>query len=165
MKYYETQTMKRLWICYAAILLIIITIARNYYFGYGLLANIPFLFLIIIATGIYYLCRLDMAINSVGFRYRFKPFHLRDRVIEWKDIQQVWLRKYHPFWEYRGWGISYGKAGWAYSTQGNIGLQLELKNGKRILVGTQRPHELEDFLTKLKGRHAIPLVSLTEKRS
>jgi hypothetical protein len=53
-------------------------------------------------------------------------------------------RTYWPILEYGGWGISYsffGK-GWAYNVNGNRGGQLELANGKRILIGSQRAEEL-----------------------
>lgn len=165
MNYYETQTTKRQGALSVAILFIGLVIAFNYYEGRNFLLIIPYASLTVVVLGMIYLCRLDTEVNSVGVRYRFKPFQLSSRTIEWKNIKEVRLRKYHPFWEYKGWGISWGKAGWAYSTKGNTGLQLVLKNGKRILVGTQKPNELKDYLTKLRETYAIPLVSLTEKKS
>jgi len=42
------------------------------------------------------------------------------------------------------------KAGVAYNISGNMGLQLELKNGKKILLGTRKPTELEDVLKKVQ---------------
>ncbi|MDR1654288.1 MAG: hypothetical protein LBS01_11720 [Prevotellaceae bacterium] len=37
----------------------------------------------------------------------------------------------------------------AYVINGNIGLQLELKNGKRILISAQKPAEIQEILKKL----------------
>ncbi|QNL47769.1 hypothetical protein H8S90_13145 [Olivibacter sp. SDN3] len=165
MNYYETQTMKRQGTLSVAILFIGLVIAFNYYEGRNFLTIIPYASLTVIVLGMIYLCRLDTEVNSVAIRYRFKPFHVRSHTIEWKDIEEARLRKYHPLWEYKGWGISWGKAGMAYSTQGNVGLQLVLKNGKRILFGTQKPNELKNYLTKLRETYAIPLVDLTESTS
>jgi hypothetical protein len=36
----------------------------------------------------------------------------------------------------------------AYNTSGNMGLQLIMKNGKKILIGTHKPDELDAFLKK-----------------
>ena len=59
-----------------------------------------------------------------------------------------------PILEYGGWGIRYspfGK-GWAYNVRGNQGVQLELANGQRILVGSQRADELARAIGQAKGR-------------
>ena len=37
-----------------------------------------------------------------------------------------------------------------YNVQGRMGLALELKNGKKLLVGTQKPDELRSFLTNIR---------------
>ncbi len=46
-------------------------------------------------------------------------------------------------------GIRYGPKGTAYNVSGKIGLQLELKNGKKILIGTRKPEEIENLLHHL----------------
>jgi hypothetical protein len=61
-------------------------------------------------------------------------------------------RTYRPILEYGGWGIRYspfGK-GWAYNISGNQGVQLELMNGKRILIGSQRAEELARTIAEAK---------------
>jgi hypothetical protein len=51
-------------------------------------------------------------------------------------------------WEYGGWGIRYSWNGIAYNTKGNMGLQIVMNTGKRILIGTQKPEELAAYLKK-----------------
>ncbi len=93
--------------------------------------------------------RLDTTITPEGIRYRFRPFHLRDRAIPWSQIAKVYLRIYRPIAEYGGWGIKGGfGSGIAYNVKGNLGLQIELKSGKRILLGTQRGSEIEKTLAR-----------------
>ena len=56
------------------------------------------------------------------------------------EIDRFEIREYKPIKEYGGWGMKQGKkgVGKAYSVSGNIGLQLYLTNGKKVLIGTQR---------------------------
>jgi hypothetical protein len=42
--------------------------------------------------------------------------------------------------------------GWAYNVRGNRGVQLELANGKRILIGSQRAEELAGAIGEAKGQ-------------
>ena len=70
---------------------------------------------------------------------RFFPIHLRYRCWSWEEIASIDVREYSPLREYGGWGIRLGVKGWAYNVSGRIGVQLILKSGKRILIGTQEP--------------------------
>src|SRR5690606_7151954 len=70
---------------------------------------------------------------------RFFPIHLRYRCWSWEEIASIDVREYSPLREYGGWGIRLGAKGWAYNVSGRIGVQLILKSGKRILIGTQEP--------------------------
>jgi hypothetical protein len=62
-------------------------------------------------------------------------------------------RTYRPILEYGGWGVRYSfvRKGWAYTVSGNRGVQLQLANGKRILVGSQRAEELARAIGVGKG--------------
>jgi hypothetical protein len=57
------------------------------------------------------------------------------------ELSKYEIRTYQPIREYGGWGIRYGSSGKAYNISGNTGMQLELKDGTRILLGTQKPEE------------------------
>ncbi len=84
--------------------------------------------------------------DDEGVHYKMKLFHWRIRTIPWDDIDQIEVREYSPVQEYGGWGVKYGKSGWAYNVRGNHGIQILKKDGKRILLGTQKPEEAADFL-------------------
>jgi hypothetical protein len=60
-------------------------------------------------------------------------------------------RTYKPLSEYGGWGIKYGRSGWAYNIIGDQGVQLELDNGKRILIGSQHAEELEQAINTYRN--------------
>ncbi len=99
-------------------------------------------------NGLFYVLRLRTKINQDGISFTFKPFINKPKVFKWENIKEAYVRKYKPIWEYGGWGIRYGLKGRAYNMSGNKGLQLILNSGKKILIGTQKPEELENFLKK-----------------
>ncbi|MES2389410.1 MAG: hypothetical protein V4543_15515, partial [Bacteroidota bacterium] len=62
---------------------------------------------------------------------------------------KAYIRTYSPMGEYGGWGIRYGiNKGWLYNVSGNMGLQLELLDGKKVLIGTRKPDEIIAALRK-----------------
>jgi len=63
-------------------------------------------------------------------------------------------REYKPIREYGGWGIRYVIGGIAYNVYGNKGVQLILKNKKKVLVGTQKPEEFYQAIVKANSKSA-----------
>jgi hypothetical protein len=53
---------------------------------------------------------------------------------------------------YGGWGIKRGIGGLAYNVSGNQGLQLVLTDGRKILIGTQKP---EQFINAMSSAGKI----------
>ena len=95
--------------------------------------------------------RLDTRIDESGVWYRFFPLQAKMGCVVWADVEKAYIRKYNPILDYGGWGIRFGLGGKgkAYNISGNIGLQLELKTGKKILFGTQQPDKIKEFLVQL----------------
>lgn len=100
--------------------------------------------------------KLITRVDEKGIHYRFFPFHRKSRIIAWADIKSVHVRKYDAISEYGGWGLKGGfrkKRGKAINVSGNIGIQLELKTSKKLLIGTQKESEakkvLENYAYKL----------------
>jgi hypothetical protein len=92
--------------------------------------------------------KLKTRIDEMGIHYQFYPFQFSYKKIVWNSISTCTIRNYNAFSEFGGWGMKrriYGK-GRCYTTKGNIGLQLELKNGKKKLIGTQKKDELQRVL-------------------
>lgn len=103
-------------------------------------------------TLLFILLRLDTQITPEGIYIRFFPFDSKYKHYHWNDIAKAYIRKYSPIREYGGWGLRFlglfGK-GIAYNVSGNIGLQLELTNKKKILIGTNKPADLKEVLVKI----------------
>ena len=92
---------------------------------------------------------LTTCIDRNGIRYRFFPFQLKFRTLAWEEIEHAEVLKYDPIRDYGGWGIRYGKKGKALNVSGKMGLKLDLKNGKHLLLGTKKEQELKDYLRLL----------------
>ncbi len=109
------------------------------------------MFMIVLATGLIFLFKLKTRIDATGIHYQFFPFHFSFKTISWTEINQAYVRKYSPIGDYGGWGIK-GGAFWdsgkgkAINVSGDIGIQLELKNGKKLLIGTQKENEAKQVL-------------------
>ena len=90
---------------------------------------------------VYFSLKLEVWIDQDGIHYRFFPLIFKNKIISKQEIQRFEIRKYSPIFDYGGWGIRRGigrKWGKAFNVSGNIGLQLYLTNGKKVLFGTQR---------------------------
>jgi hypothetical protein len=122
--------------------LIIVTIAVN---------------LIVIGSALLMLkTKMIIEIRESGLFYRYPPFIIKEKKISQEEIERYEVRQYKPIREYGGWGFRQRKrgfhnAGLAYNVSGNIGLQLYLKNGKKILFGTQRKEAIGSAIKKLMG--------------
>lgn len=114
--HFPSQTLVLLWLIWAVVTLIDGTLA------FGL--------------------KLVTEIHPDGICVFFGPLGFPSKRFDWSEIVRLYPRTYRPIAEYGGWGIRWGKSGTAYNLRGNQGLQLELKNGKRFLIGSQDPSHL-----------------------
>src|SRR5579883_2304075 len=97
------------------------------------------------------LAKLTVEVGGGEIRVRFFPF--LKKAIALSEVVSCESRTYRPILEYGGWGVRYSlRNGWAYNVRGNRGVQLRLKDGKRILIGSQRPEELAEALRKGMSR-------------
>jgi hypothetical protein len=110
--------------------------------------------LFVLALSLFFLSmKLETLVREDGIYVRFSPIHRKHRVYLWQDLEQVYMRKYEPLGEYGGWGLRGLGNNRALNVSGNVGLQLVLKDGRRMLIGTQKAEELSEVLIKL-GRHS-----------
>lgn len=105
----------------------------------------------LLLTFVFINLRLDTQLKQDGIYVKFFPFHLTFKVYPWDEISKSFVRKYNPISEYGGWGLRLGLfgKGKAYNVSGNKGLQIEFTNNKRLLIGTNKPGELTETLTKM----------------
>jgi hypothetical protein len=107
--------------------------------------------IILLVTIAFFLIRLDTLIKEDGIHVRFFPFQLHFQHILWHSLSKCYIRKYSAIWEYWGFGFrigSFTRMGKAYTVSGKKGLQLEITNDQKLLIGTQKPEELSAVLEK-----------------
>ena len=97
---------------------------------------------------------LEIKVFQDGIYFRYIPFIRKFRRINFAAIQSFVIRKYKPIREFGGWGIRFGfkEKSIMYNVSGNMGIELVLKDGKKIILGTQRPEELQAALTKASAK-------------
>lgn len=101
---------------------------------------------------LFFMLKLEVEVGDDGIYYRFFPLQFKHRRIGFAEIKSYKSVTYQPIKDYGGWGIRWGRNGKAYSVGGNLGVQFELRNGKRILLGSKKPKDLVDGIkTKIKA--------------
>lgn len=89
---------------------------------------------------------LQTDIDKNEIKITFFPF-IKKR-IEWKDVKKAEVINYGFV---GGWGIRlFTDYGAVFNTRGNKGLALELQNGKRLVIGTQKEEELRNFIKQIQ---------------
>jgi|TARA_B110000967_G_C18862615_1_gene550844 hypothetical protein len=167
----EEQRFKETWL----IIILILAIGVPFLFGvYGIIQQIIYKIplgqkpmsdvgLIIFTVSMFLLTlliffmKLSTRIDEEGIQYQFYPFHFSMKKISWDKIEKVAVRTYLPMSEFGGWGLrggfffNKGKEK-AVNISGNIGIQLILKSGKKLLIGTQKESEAKSVLETYKSK-------------
>ena len=67
----------------------------------------------------------------------------RRRKIPLGEVRTARTVEYDAIRDFGGYGIRSGRRGRAYTARGNKGVELELRDGRKILIGSQQPTELQ----------------------
>ena len=117
-------------------------------FGNNPMSNtglIIFMVCMLLFVGLFRLMKLKTVINKNGIEISFSPF--LKRAFKWEEVTNYEIVNYGFV---GGWGIRLGTTyGTVYNVKGNKGLALQLKNGKKYLIGTQKEHELKRLIDKI----------------
>lgn len=108
----------------------------------GLILFSIFIFSLI---GLIFLIKLKTKIDENGIWMNFYPFVKKK--FNWKEIKTIAVVNYGFV---GGWGIRFWtRYGTVYNIKGNKGLAIELINGKKILIGTQKENELKQLIKSI----------------
>jgi hypothetical protein len=102
---------------------------------------------------LFLVANLTVEVRSDGLYYRFFPFHWSFRRISAETLSKHEVHKYRPIRDYGGWGIRYGRGGKAYNVSGDRGVMLELSDGSRLLIGSQKPEDLANAISLALGKN------------
>ncbi len=146
-----------IWVAIPGMLIpITIEVSRALKEGSGSFNEIIILILIeALVFTVLFTSRLETKLDEQGIRYRLFPFHLKLRFIAWAEISSVQVRKYDPLGEYWGWGIKGTRKNRAINIAGDVGLQLVLRNGRKLLIGTLQQEKMEAVVQKIHSANLV----------
>lgn len=108
----------------------------------GLVLMSVFMFLF---SYLFWQISLKTEIDQTGITLQMKPF-FKERKFVWDEISSAEIIQYG----FVGYGVRVStKHGTVYNTKGNKGLAIELKNGEKVLIGTQREDEIRPIIEQL----------------
>ena len=110
--------------------------SRGIYFALGIVALLTLWFS---------LAKLVTEVRETALLIRFF-LHAPERTVAWHEIRRAEAVTYSTW--YGGWGVRWGPRGMAYTVMGNRGVRVELRNGKELVVGSQRAYELADAINE-----------------
>lgn len=89
--------------------------------------------------------KLETVITEKSIQVKYFPF-----VNKTFDIQDIAFMKVIDYGFVGGWGIRlWTQYGTVYNISGSKGLHIQLKNGKRYVIGTQKPEELQKIIAQI----------------
>ncbi|MBG43838.1 MAG: hypothetical protein CL530_07705 [Aequorivita sp.] len=101
---------------------------------------------ILAVVALFLVITLRTRIDASGVRMQFFPFLTKN--VSWAHIKHAEVINYGFV---GGWGIRlWTPYGTVYNIKGNKGLAIQLLDGKKFLIGTQKPKELIEVLQNIK---------------
>ena len=161
LKFNESQRFTQWWLW---ALLIAITLIPAYGVYEQLILGEPFgnvplpdmallfsLLFTLLLIGLFWMTELRTTIDDQAIRIKYVP--LTSKEFKWSDIARAEMVNYGFV---GGYGIRLGtKYGTVYNTRGKVGLAIELRNGKKYCIGTQREEELRALLEEARSRQKL----------
>ena len=98
-------------------------------------------------------CLLHMTteVTPTEVRVWFGWVPIYRRVVLITSIQRYHVVEYRPIIDYGGWGIRTGRDGErVLNARGNRGVRLELADGSKLLIGSQRSEELAETIERAR---------------
>jgi hypothetical protein len=147
---------------------IILQVGKGVPFGNNPISDLSliiiFVFLLVFSVSLvalFLLIRIETFITTEEINVKFFPFHRSYRNYSWENILDAVVIKYSPVkfrwgWGFGGYGLRLGMRikllgnNIEYCIAGNHCLQLLLKKGKKILIGTEKQYEMEQALKKIE---------------
>lgn len=150
----EEQTYRGTWVMYLILLLeiptlvlvsVLVLTGESSERMEGMIALIAVFSVMALVMGLIFNIKLETRIDEKGIHYKYFPF-VKWRLIEKHEIREAGVISLSPLADHGGWGIKGNKTTKAYTVIGDTGLSIDLGEKKKILIGTQKPKELSEFI-------------------
>lgn len=110
--------------------------------------NLTLVVVLFLSVVLFLLLRLSTVVKSDTISIVYFP--LVWKTIRLSDIADMEVINYGFV---GGWGVRwFTQYGTVYNVRGNKGLYINLKNSKQLVIGTQKPEELQKAVEKLKAQ-------------
>lgn len=97
---------------------------------------------------LFVILRMTTVVTKEKIQLTYFPFV--NKTINLADIETMKVINYGFV---GGWGIRFWtQYGTVYNVRGNKGLHIKFKNGKQLVIGTQKPQELEKVVEQLNSK-------------
>jgi hypothetical protein len=116
-------------------------------FSLTLLGTVSAPFLLMVA-----LLQMTTEVTATEVRVWFGWLPVYRRAVPITAIRRYELLQYRPIRDHGGWGIRWGREGERVLTaRGDRGVRIELIDGTKLLIGSQRPEELAETLERARN--------------
>lgn len=109
--------------------------------------------LMIFLIWLFSVTKLTVRVDSEKISIRFYPMVKREVLLS--DINSFEIKEFNPIIDFGGWGLRYSirwkTAG--YIMKGKVGVHIHLKNGKNLLISSERANELFRVLKEISARY------------
>lgn len=106
--------------------------------------------LVVLAIGaLFVFARLVVDVDREAITIAFHFLWPKQR-IALARVRRAVATRYRPLIDYGGYGVRLGFKGWAYNVSGDEGVLVETTDGARVMIGSQRPKELEAAIARAK---------------
>lgn len=117
--------------------------------GENPMSNIGLLLVTLVPLGLIWFFRyleMETRITDDAIHINYSP--IAKKTLQWKNIEKAEIIRYG----FVGFGLRLSiKYGTVFNVKGNQGLQLQLKSGRKILIGTQQPETLGEVAQRFMG--------------
>jgi hypothetical protein len=95
-------------------------------------------------TLLLFFLKLSIRIDKNYLMFKMFPFHWTYRIIKLDEIKSATFKEYNINRTFHGWGlgISWNRKYKSYTVTGYKGVEISLKDGKKIFIGTQQPETI-----------------------
>lgn len=87
---------------------------------------------------------LTVTVDDTRLQLKYGLFGFPRKTVKLSELASC--RTMKSLWFALSLGIHYGFGGWLYNVSGPHAVELTFKNGKRLLVGTDEPEKLRNYL-------------------
>ena len=155
--FHEEQQFRQWWLwalLAAAVLPVLVVVAIR-----GVVLSVLIVPLVLLAVGaLLAFARLVVDVDREAITVAFH-FLWPKRRIALSTVRRAEATKYRPLLDYGGYGVRLGFRGWAFNVGGDEGVLVEMKDGARLMIGSQRPKELEAAIARAIREREPPIDS------